>query len=486
MTRAILHSLITSLFVFTLVSCGGGGGSAGIGGTGITSGGTITGFGSIFVNGIEYDTNSATVSGDLVNVNDLKLGMVVTVRGELNDGTTTGTADTIVVDIELKGAITTTPVLDTKTNTKSFTVLGRNVIVSDSETVFDGLSLSFANIALNDVVEVSGYLDASGNLQASRAEKKGTLILGTTEIEVNGTYVQALSPTSFELMVDGNILVINNPRALTVSGGFSNGQRLEVEGIQTTNTEIEATSIELDEDAINDSDDEVEIEGLITNYVSNTNFTVNGQQVNASQATLSPSNLVLTDNVKVEVEGNLVNGVLVAEKVEARSGEIEIKANVSSANGVDVINKTITLTVNGQDITFSTNNLTTLEDDDQEIEPFTLADINDGDYLSIKAYDDNGTYIATDVKRKEDALDAEIKIEGMVTAIDLSTPGQEGVTILGIPFATDAMTSFEIDDEDKTRSEFFSALNVGDTVEVEDQKSNGMLDGIADEMDLNI
>ena len=103
MTRAILHSLLSAVFVFMLVSCGGGGGSAGIGGTGITSGGTITGFGSIFVNGVEYDTDAASVSGDgnLMNVADLKLGMVVTVRGKLNSGSTTGTAESIVVDIEL-------------------------------------------------------------------------------------------------------------------------------------------------------------------------------------------------------------------------------------------------------------------------------------------------------------------------------------------------------------------------------------------------
>ena len=66
MTRAILHSLLSAVFVSILASCGGGGGSAGIGGTGITSGGTITGFGSIFVNGVKYNTDAATVSGDLM------------------------------------------------------------------------------------------------------------------------------------------------------------------------------------------------------------------------------------------------------------------------------------------------------------------------------------------------------------------------------------------------------------------------------------
>ena len=41
--------------------CGGGGSSnvAGIGGTGKIASGTITGFGSIFVNGIEYEIDNA-------------------------------------------------------------------------------------------------------------------------------------------------------------------------------------------------------------------------------------------------------------------------------------------------------------------------------------------------------------------------------------------------------------------------------------------
>ncbi|HEC28700.1 MAG TPA: hypothetical protein ENI65_03820, partial [Gammaproteobacteria bacterium] len=63
----VIFLIITAVMT---VSCGGGGGggtqTAGIGGTGVTSGGTVTGFGSIFVNGIEYNTSAATITIDKI------------------------------------------------------------------------------------------------------------------------------------------------------------------------------------------------------------------------------------------------------------------------------------------------------------------------------------------------------------------------------------------------------------------------------------
>ena len=107
MHRSLFNSLIISLFMFTLASCGGGG-SAGIGGTGITSGGTITGFGSIFVNGVKYDTSGSTITIDdnIVDESALKLGMFVLVRGTLDTNNTTGTANSVSINIELKGPVT--------------------------------------------------------------------------------------------------------------------------------------------------------------------------------------------------------------------------------------------------------------------------------------------------------------------------------------------------------------------------------------------
>ncbi|MEW8155838.1 MAG: DUF5666 domain-containing protein, partial [Candidatus Thiodiazotropha endolucinida] len=84
----------------TLSACGGGGGgSASEDGTTITARGVITGFGSIYVNGVRYHTNSTrfTVDDNPGTESDLKLGMVVTVTATLNDDNT-GNASSIVFD----------------------------------------------------------------------------------------------------------------------------------------------------------------------------------------------------------------------------------------------------------------------------------------------------------------------------------------------------------------------------------------------------
>ena len=82
-----------------LTSCGNENQSTaggGVGGTGISVG-TITGFGSVFVNGVEFDTSGAsiTVDGTPASESDLGIGMVVAVEGAFNENGLTGKADRI-------------------------------------------------------------------------------------------------------------------------------------------------------------------------------------------------------------------------------------------------------------------------------------------------------------------------------------------------------------------------------------------------------
>jgi hypothetical protein len=84
-----------------------------------------------------------------------------------------------------------------------------------------------------------------------------------------------------------------------------------------------------------DNRDEAEVEGVITAYSGvGTNFELNGLPVNASGAQFedgSTANLAV--GVRVEVEGSVQNGVLVAKKVEFRDNnerEIELHGTVSA------------------------------------------------------------------------------------------------------------------------------------------------------------
>ena len=98
---------------------------AGIDGSGTTPGpivtfGTITGFGSVMVNGVRYDTSNATflVDGQIATETSLAVGDVVIVRGSVDVGGATGSADNvifddIVEDLEKRGTLDTGLVGDT-------------------------------------------------------------------------------------------------------------------------------------------------------------------------------------------------------------------------------------------------------------------------------------------------------------------------------------------------------------------------------------
>jgi len=176
-------------------SGGGGGGigslAGGIGGTGVTSG-TVSGFGSVFVNGIEFETDGAsrTVDDvtDISNGRDddrvLGIGMVVTIIGSVNDDGVTGTADSIEYDNEIEGPVTAAPVEDRDGISKTFDIFNVTVMVDRNVTVF--VATSYDSLAQNDVLEVSGYFDVAGRLFATRVEKEGVLDLGASEVEIKG------------------------------------------------------------------------------------------------------------------------------------------------------------------------------------------------------------------------------------------------------------------------------------------------------------
>ena len=111
MNTLLTKSALSAAIALTLVACGGSGSSggvAGIGGSGFISSGSVTGFGSVFVNGVKFETGSATFDIDdsgSGSQDDLAIGMVVKVNGSINDDGVTGTATSISFDDELQGPV---------------------------------------------------------------------------------------------------------------------------------------------------------------------------------------------------------------------------------------------------------------------------------------------------------------------------------------------------------------------------------------------
>ncbi len=161
--RLLAFILGTSLIA---ASCGGGATfGGGIGGTGLVVG-PITDFGSIIVEGVEFDTSAAivTVDGKPATPSDLALGMVVTVQGEIDFSGTTGVADTVEFASLLEG-----PVTDVDLVSKTATVLGQTVRV-DAGTVLDRITPDVSAIGVP--VRVSGFIDGDGSIRATRISRR--------------------------------------------------------------------------------------------------------------------------------------------------------------------------------------------------------------------------------------------------------------------------------------------------------------------------
>ena len=472
--------------ILTAVGCGGGGGGSlaggGIGGTGITAFGTITGFGSVFVNGVEFETSGTSFDvddDDTAVEGDLGIGMVVTVTGILNDDGVTGSADSIVYDDEIEGPVSNLSE-DLAAQTKSFNVFDINVVASLSSTAF--ANTTYAGVANGDVVEISGFVDEAGTLVATRLEEKGLLVLGTTEVEIKGTVEGCTGDCTGAFNIGTTDIVYDGTTDLTeMPGGVvSNGQFVEVKGILTGASSIDAIRIELEDEGFDDTtgDDKVSIEGLVSGFSSIASFNVAGQPVDATGAVFTPASLedTLADGVEVEVEGPITDGVLRALKVEARGGEIRIDARVESKN---VTAGSITLALNPGSLTVMVDNQTALRDDTGTVELLTLTDIGAGDFLEIEAYEDDasGDLIATEIRR--DDLDDDI-LQGPVDSCEGSQ-----VTILGLDYTlADGTTIYR----DQNEAPLLNAIDFctaqaagGFFVKVKDEL---VADGIADEAEL--
>ena len=297
--------------------------TAGIGGTGITSG-EITAFGSVYVNGVEFNTDNSQfeVDGDIFATQSeaiqagLEIGMVARVDGSTDANGITGTATSIKYDDEIEGPVVN--LTDLGGGQKSFEIFGQTVIIDQTSTVFK--DTTFSTLAMNDIVEVSGFPAPNNEFFATYVEWQELLIPGTSEVELSGTISQYnFTGKSFNL---GNVIIdFTNVVTIEVPGGILyDGLIVEVEGIYQVDGSIDALEIEEEDDDFESEIDHISLQGIIANFtnVIELLFTIGGQPVDASIAKLSPPNIVLDDSVEVEVKGSIVGGVLFADEVKLR------------------------------------------------------------------------------------------------------------------------------------------------------------------------
>ena len=381
-----------------LAGCGGGGGGDGVaavggGGTGSLSVGPISGIGSIIVNGVRFNDSLARVlddDGAPRNRDELKLGMMVRVKGKAisrTADTASADCDEITFGSELLGPIDRIP--SPQTTPATLVVLGQTVQIT-ANTIFEE-RLTLATLTVGDIAEVHGFVDPVTNVMtATRIERKD--LAKVKAFKLQGKISDFAAP-NFKL---GGLAIafdaFTNLGNLTLIAGLLVRVRLEpvltAPGITRKAIKIRAVEAETEDR------DEAEVEGIITalNPTSTTQFSVNGLPVNASGITV-PAGLQVGN--RVEVEGRLVNGVLIAKKVERKGNdeneirEFELHGTVSGRTATS-----FTLTSSGKivvKVSFTSGVF---------VNGLTDAGLRDGDKIEVKGVAlPDGSIRATRIKR---------------------------------------------------------------------------------------
>lgn len=313
----LLRAGFATALIAAVAACGGGGGGGDAapgatnpaGKTAMEGSGTITGFGSVIVNGIRFDDSSAAVldeDGNPRSRDSLRLGMTVEIKGVSDD--TTGQATEITVVSEVRGAV---QAVDAGAGTLK--VLDVNVQTS-ADTAYEGVA-GLADIKVGDVVEVYGIFDRStGVLAATRIEKKDPA--APFKLKAKGI-VRNLDTgaKTFELGTGADAIVIDYSHA--------NLKNLDKSGlaegvwVMVTSTQKPAAGVWVVDEVkgihfIPPAATTV-TEGLVSDYVSTSSFKVNGLPVDASHARIAGHAEDLKDGARVIVIGKAENGVIQAK-----------------------------------------------------------------------------------------------------------------------------------------------------------------------------
>lgn len=463
-------SLPTLLMLAALAACGGGSGSNNGGGGGVVpppsngivrtgkSIGVITNFGSVVVNGIHYETDDATITvdGQPATQADLRVGQVVSIEAELEDGETTGTASSVSFDDNVEG-----PISSVDSAAGVLVVLGQTVRTGAATSFDDSIQpRSLDGLSVGDFVEVSGLVRSDGSIDATRIELKAA----GGEMEVRGV-VAALDTANLRFSLNALVVDYSGAQLDDFPGGqIEDGQAVEAKGTTLDGSgALVATRVEFKGSiAGGNADDFGEIEGFISRFASAQDFDVSGLCVTTGAATTFEGGTAadLGLDVKVEVEGLFDDdGCLAARKVDIRLGTaVRVTALIDS---IDLAGESLVVLGIAVDI----DAITRMEDQsDADVEPLTLDDLAVGDYLEIRGGErpaGSGRVLAALLEREDPDTDTEL--QGFVTAVAAPT-----LTILGVDIQTDGATQFrDVNDAPISAGEFFSAVAAGSLVKAD-------------------
>ena len=405
-----------------VAGCGGGGASAPVAsattpsllGT-ATSSGTVTGFGSVIVDGVRIDDRNVAAGveqedGSIVN-SELKIGQHVDVEHDANL-----VATMVRITSELKGTVDSVNSAAGSMSILGQTVMVNTVVANGPLTVFEAPYASLTDIKSGDTVEVNGLIkvDAAGKatLQATRIEK---VALGAFS-RVRGDIAE-LSTTASTFKLGGLLVSYAGATVKPSAAALVNGADVVV-SIPTrqtfTGTAVNAAVVKVKNHHEENQDKDGKLGGPITKFdAAAKTFTVDGVKVDASKAVFDQANRTfadLSEGVYVRVKGSyLADGSLVASTIVIRSLERESGREVEVHGSILNFKSNADFTLRGLSIDASTAKLSC---------PGIVA-LTNGQQVEVEGHlTATGKLIAVEVKCEAADGTATLERDGVASAVD--------------------------------------------------------------------
>ena len=506
-SNKLIQASVAITIISALTACSSGGGDTAGGALDVTSSGTITGFGSVFVNGVRYETeNARIISADddsviLENPTNAQLqavlgvGQIITVRGSRTDDSN-GVANTIRFDDELVGEITAVSTAD-----GTFTVLGQTVSVTPDTIIDDSIieaarggaeipnDLRFGDLpeTLDQLLSAGMFVGVSGfpsqnGLEATRVEDVSNLVGaggGQLEAEVKG-FVANLDDLLGQFDING--LTVTYDASDLDSEDFSNqslanGQFVEVHGTATSSTTIDASRIELEDDFVDDdfNSGEIEIEGVIKEVRPDAQGTggvivINGLEVRVNDVT------PFSEGLRVEIKGTLQSdGSIVITRLQDESEDTVRTEDIAVSADATSFTTRLGLVITPSDRSRLEDD-TINDDDNLSTDAFINNIVPNSSRIEARGFPLNGDTAWTRLEI-EDNNDQDCRLRGPVASIN----GTSSFTIEGVNIDVSQVSDNNFEGPDGQsigRAAFFNQLNTGDVVQAtSDQGGSGCSDG---------
>lgn len=460
-------SFLLSTITFTIILAGCGGNSSSSNNPSVNSPvvpvvptvskviktGTITGFGSIYIDGKRYITDNAavTTNGNTGrSITDLSVGMRVSLLvNESNDGSDSE-ATQVSYERDIEGQV-----VSIDRNNNLINVAG-TAIAYNNLTHFIGVSES--SLRVGERIEASGIVNQQGQYIASYIEIDNDESNDGQEYTIGFISNLDVNNQTFEL----NSLTVNFAEA--IGDTPSAGALVKVAG-QVVNGVFTASYIDIEgqedyrqweDDALN----RLEIHGIITALSpDNTTLSINGVVYNIAENVVLEGTSSLIVNDLVEIYVNTDTNTIT--KIELENEQYRLDGKVKGTIS-EIDSNVKTITVNG--VLYAIVASSRFEDDNDQFIRFEQLSVNDKVEV-VFVIDSQGQRLIQRLEREsDDEFREEWELEGPIQNVDDQL---QRFSLNGVEIQVNNQMRLFVDDTLVMITPFFAALTASSNLEVE-------------------